>query len=391
MTTVKSEEGLDHSAGAAPKDSQPVLRVENLQKFFTRRDKTKVPAVDGIDLEVAPGEFLVLLGPSGCGKTTLLRCIAGLEQPDSGAITINGDVQYSSEARKSTTPDQRNLGMVFQSYALWPHMKVFANVAYPLKLRKVPRVEIRDRVMHVLELVGIEELAEQFPGQLSGGQQQRVALARALVSNNGLVLFDEPLSNVDAKVREQLRYEILRMQEEIGFAAIYVTHDQQEAMELADRVAVLHSGRIAQLARPEAIYDTPADHYVAKFVGAANEVHGKVSSNDGQRIVVQTEAGGVIGVPGEAGLAIGDEVSVIGRPERFVIGLTAAPAGENEWRGELVTTMFMGDQRGVVVRLPGWGDTRVHFQSTESIGLDVESLVVSIDPKSARVYRAPQS
>ena len=256
----------------------PALALRDIRKHFTRRDGTKVPAVDGIDLEVAQGEFVVLLGPSGCGKTTLLRCIAGLESPDHGEITIHGDRHYVSAEGLESSPNKRKLGMVFQSYALWPHMKVFSNVAYPLQVKRVSRQQVRERVTEVLKTVGVGELLEQYPGQLSGGQQQRVALARALVSSDGLLLFDEPLSNVDAKVREQLRYEIRRMQQQIGFAAIYVTHDQEEAMELADRIAVLNKGRIAQLGTAQEIYETPADRYVAKFIGATNEILGDVAS-----------------------------------------------------------------------------------------------------------------
>ncbi|MES2169516.1 MAG: ABC transporter ATP-binding protein [Actinomycetota bacterium] len=365
----------------------PALLIENVHKEFVRRDGTKVPAVDNISLRIEQGEFVVLLGPSGCGKTTLLRCVAGLEQPDSGTIVINGEPHYSSANRLNSPPDKRKLGMIFQSYALWPHMKVSQNVAYPLQVRKVPKSEIRDRVMNVLELAGIKELAEQYPGQLSGGQQQRVALARALVSNNGLVLFDEPLSNVDAKVREQLRFEILKMQAEIGFAAVYVTHDQDEAMELSDRIAVLNSGKISQLDRPEAIYDRPADRYVAKFVGATNEIEGVVKSigADGMAVVT-TEAGPVGGVIGQGGIAVGDTVCIIGRPENFVLGTTAPRADHNEWAGEVLTTMFMGDHRGAVVTVKGWGDVRVHFPSstTSEIG---DSVTVELPPKFARIYK----
>ena len=366
----------------------PALALRDIRKHFTRRDGTKVPAVDGIDLDVAQGEFVVLLGPSGCGKTTLLRCIAGLESPDHGEITIHGDRHYVSAEGLDSSPNKRKLGMVFQSYALWPHMKVFSNVAYPLQVKRVSRQQVRERVTEVLKTVGVGELLEQYPGQLSGGQQQRVALARALVSSDGLLLFDEPLSNVDAKVREQLRYEIRRMQQQIGFAAIYVTHDQEEAMELADRIAVLNKGRIAQLGTAQEIYETPADRYVAKFIGATNEIFGDVASIEGEgRATVATEAGLVIGIVGEEGLAEGDAVSVIVRPEKCELLQTGKSAGVNEWLVARAATVFMGASRRVAVNVGGWGDLQVQFSSGEALPDIGKPLRLRVPIECARIYR----
>ena len=366
----------------------PALALRDIRKHFTRRDGTKVPAVDGIDLEVAQGEFVVLLGPSGCGKTTLLRCIAGLESPDHGEITIHGDRHYVSAEGLDSSPNKRKLGMVFQSYALWPHMKVFSNVAYPLQVKRVSRQQVRERVTEVLKTVGVGELLEQYPGQLSGGQQQRVALARALVSSDGLLLFDEPLSNVDAKVREQLRYEIRRMQQQIGFAAIYVTHDQEEAMELADRIAVLNKGRIAQLGTAQEIYETPADRYVAKFIGATNEISGSVASIEGEgRATVATEAGLVSGILGEEGLAEGDAVSVIVRPEKCELLQTGKSAGVNEWLVARAATVFMGASRRVAVNVGGWGDLQVQFSSGEALPDIGKPLRLRVPIECARIYR----
>ena len=366
----------------------PALALRDIRKHFTRRDGTKVPAVDGIDLDVAQGEFVVLLGPSGCGKTTLLRCIAGLESPDHGEITIHGDRHYVSAEGLDSSPNKRKLGMVFQSYALWPHMKVFSNVAYPLQVKRVSRQQVRERVTEVLKTVGVGELLEQYPGQLSGGQQQRVALARALVSSDGLLLFDEPLSNVDAKVREQLRYEIRRMQQQIGFAAIYVTHDQEEAMELADRIAVLNKGRIAQLGTAQEIYETPADRYVAKFIGATNEISGSVASIEGEgRATVATEAGLVSGILGEEGLAEGDAVSVIVRPEKCELLQTGKSAGVNEWLVARAATVFMGASRRVAVNVGGWGDLQVQFSSGEALPDIGKPLRLRVPIECARIYR----
>ena len=373
--------------GTAAPDT-PAVSLRGISKHFVRRDGTRVPAIDGIDLDVAQGELVVLLGPSGCGKTTLLRCVAGLESPDAGDIAIHGDVHFASSQGIDSSPDRRKLGMVFQSYALWPHMKVFSNVAYPLQVRRVGRADIRRRVDEVLRTVGIGELHEQYPGQLSGGQQQRVALARALVSSDGLILFDEPLSNVDAKVREQLRYEIRRMQQQIGFASLYVTHDQEEAMELADRIAVLNKGRIAQLGTAEEIYETPADLYVAKFIGATNEIQGRIASVSGDGMAsVSTDAGEILGVLGQAGLVAGDAVSVIARPEKCQL-VDAAETGPNVWPVAAAHVVFMGASRRVAASLAGWGDVQVQFSSGEALP-DVRSgaLTLRIPADCARIYR----
>ncbi|HEX6511766.1 MAG TPA: ABC transporter ATP-binding protein, partial [Chloroflexota bacterium] len=248
----------------------PRVLVSHVSKTYRTRQREVVALAD-VSLAVADGEILVLLGPSGCGKTSLLRCIAGLERPDQGEIFIHGKAVFASSSGLALPPEDRHLSMVFQSYALWPHMSVFENVAYPLRNLKLKDAEVRERTTAVLGVVGLADYAAAYPGQLSGGQQQRVALARAVVANEGVVLFDEPLSNLDAKVRDRLRVELLALHRDIGFSALYVTHDQTEATALGDRIAVMDVGTVAQVGTPPEIYRQPNSRYVAQFIGSANE------------------------------------------------------------------------------------------------------------------------
>src|SRR5690606_6419057 len=231
-----------------------------------------VTAVDEINLTVNDGEFLTLLGPSGCGKTTTLRMIAGFTRPTNGQIYLDGELITSVNPRVFVPPERREMGMVFQTYAVWPHMDVFQNVAYPLKFKRLGRSESKERVEKALALVKLEGFANRYPHQLSGGQQQRVALARALVMEPEVLLLDEPLSNLDAKLREQMREEIRTLQRRLGVTIVYVTHDQLEAITMSDRIAVMNNGRILQLDTPREIYETPVDRFVAGFVGTANFV-----------------------------------------------------------------------------------------------------------------------
>jgi ABC-type Fe3+/spermidine/putrescine transport system ATPase subunit len=240
----------------------------SIRRLIKRYGETA--AVNGIDLEIAEGELVVLLGPSGCGKTTTLRAVAGLEDVDDGEIQIDGEVVSSS--RISVPPEKRAIGMVFQSYAIWPHLSVFDNVAFGLRLKRLPKAEIERRVLQVLELVGLSAMSVRGVGQLSGGQQQRVALARAVVLEPRLLLFDEPLSNLDAKLREHMRFELRQLQQRLGITSIYVTHDQQEAMAIADCIVLLRQGKIEQMGAPREIYERPASLFAAEFVGAANVV-----------------------------------------------------------------------------------------------------------------------
>jgi iron(III) transport system ATP-binding protein len=329
--------------------TEPIVSIEALAKTFRREDGTYARAINGVSLDVAPGEFVVLLGPSGCGKTTLLRAIAGLEEPDAGAISIRGHTVFDATNGVDLPPERRRLSMIFQSYALWPHMTAAQNVAYPLQNRRLKKKEIAERVGRVFELVGIPELQRQYPGQMSGGQQQRVALARALAGDADLILFDEPLSNVDAKVREQLRFELLSMQRELGFAAVYVTHDQAEAMELAHRVAVMREGEIAQVGPPQEIYLQPSSRYVADFVGTSNEVRGTVRSIGSDVAVVDTDLGEMRGIPTD-GVAVGSAAVAICRPERTRLA-PDEPSSPNRWRGEVRASAFLGASLEHVVRV----------------------------------------
>lgn len=339
-------------------EREPLARIRDLVKTFTRSGGSVVPAIDGVSLDVYPGEFLVLLGPSGCGKTTLLRTLAGLEQPDSGTIEIRGEAAFSAARRINVPPERRRLSMIFQSYALWPHMTAFDNVAYPLRNRpgrKLSRHDIAERVRRALDMTGVPELAGQYPNQMSGGQQQRIALARALVGSDDLILFDEPLSNVDAKVREQLRLELLSMQQELGFAAVYVTHDQAEAMQLGHRIAVLDRGRVAQLGSPSEVYGQPLSRYVANFVGTTNEILGTVESLSAPpdpTASVDTKLGTVLATVGHRGISVGDEVAALCRPERCQVSV-AEPGAGNKWRAEVVASLFLGAHTEHLLRVDG--------------------------------------
>jgi ABC-type Fe3+/spermidine/putrescine transport system ATPase subunit len=368
------------------------IQITNVTKRYRRAGGATITPVDNISLTVAENELVVLLGPSGCGKTTLLRCVAGLETPDEGEIVIDGRVVFSSAKGIFVPPDQRRLSMIFQSYALWPHMTVAQNVGYPLEGQKLPAAEIARRVSAALELVGVGGLEAQFPGRISGGQQQRVALARALVSNSSVVLFDEPLSNVDAQVRNQLRFELKRMQRQIGFSGVYVTHDQAEAMELGHRVAVLQSGRIAALDTPRRVYEEPTNHYVANFVGVSNFLDGHVRSVSEGRAVVETRFGLFeVAAAGQA-FAPGSAVELVLRPEKISLD-AAAPSGEarNTIPVRIEAQLFSGAYTEYVVsageqvfRVWSHDDTLRSFAEGDSAWL-------SIKPAALRLIRHPET
>src|SRR6266498_4025992 len=259
----------------------PEIQVENLIKTFGQQR-----ALDRVSFAVEDGELFTLLGPSGCGKSTTLMSIAGFQRPDEGRIAIGYETFFDADRGLSVSAERRNLGIVFQSYAVWPHMTVFDNLAFPLKVRKLKKRDIRTRVLEVLDLVEMHEYERRYPHQLSGGQQQRVALGRALVYSPSVLLLDEPFSNLDAKLRERARAWVKELQQTLGLTTIFVTHDQDEALSMSDRVAVTNAGEVQQIGTPEGVYRTPANRFVAEFVGRVNLIDGVVASADGGSLVL---------------------------------------------------------------------------------------------------------
>ena len=304
--------------------------------------------VEDLNLSVRRGEFLTLLGPSGSGKTTCLMMLAGFEQTTAGTILVDG------VSVQALPPDKREIGMVFQNYALFPHMTVGGNLSFPLEVRRMPPAERAERVQRALKLVQLEGFEDRRPGQLSGGQQQRVAIARALVFEPDLVLMDEPLGALDRRLREEMQFEIRRIQRELGVTVIYVTHDQQEAMVMSDRVAVFRDGRIEQIASPETLYEEPERAFVAHFIGENNLVAGTVVGSDGDICAVEAE-GGVVNAFDVQGSAPGDEVLLAIRPERLGV---AAGAGQyaNELVADVVDVVFIGDHLRVRLSVGGRDD-----------------------------------
>lgn len=330
--------------------SATYLEVKNLVKWFGN-DR----AVDDISFSVARGDFLTLLGPSGCGKTTTLMSIAGLHAIDSGSIRV-GDVVYTSPADSIfLPPEKRDIGMVFQSYAIWPHMTVTQNVAYPLEIRKIQRSEIDQRVADVLRLVGLADMSDKLATQLSGGQQQRASLARAIVAEPRLLLFDEPLSNLDLKLREQMRVELKRIQNEVGITSIYVTHDQSEALVMSDDIIVMSKGHIEQTGSPHQIYSQPTNGYVSNFIGVANLLEARVvKANGASQGEVEISEGGTVTTLScrlGKGIAAGDGAILSVRPEN-VHAERERPDGPAV-EGEVLQAIFLGSYVDCRVR---WGD-----------------------------------
>jgi spermidine/putrescine ABC transporter ATP-binding subunit len=305
------------------------ISVHDITKRFGKNE-----VVGRSSFSIGEGELFTLLGPSGCGKTTLLRLIAGFYTPDEGEIRFDG-------ARvNEVPPHERGIGMVFQNYALWPHMTVFDNVAYGLKLRELGRAEIGERVAAVLDKVRLSGLGERYPGQLSGGQQQRVALARALVLNPKILLLDEPLSNLDAKIRIQVRAEIRKLQKELGITTVYVTHDQEEALTLSDRIVVFNQGRVFQIGTPKELYERPRNRFVADFIGINNLLEGTVRAAESEFLAVDTALGRLRALP-NAELRPGDQCVICVRPENIAVG--GAGAERNLARGKISFAAYLGN------------------------------------------------
>ena len=323
-----------------------MLKVEGLFTEYPNDAGQIVKAAQNVSFTVAEGRLFTLLGPSGCGKTTTLRSIAGLERPRAGEISVNDRVVYSSSKGIFVAPNRRGFGMVFQSYAIWPHMNVFQNVAFPLEVgsRRYSRDTIRDNVTRVLSAVQLDHLTDREATKLSGGQQQRLALARALVMEPALLLLDEPLSNLDAKLREKMRFELKRLQRELKITTVYVTHDQSEALALSHEIAVMKDGRIQQVGSPRDIYERPANQFVADFVGTTNFIEGTVLGRESARPgswVVRTEMG-EIEVKSAEDLRVDGPVMLSVRPEDVELAETK-PEGGNVWEGRVDQKVFLGE------------------------------------------------
>jgi len=335
--------------------TQPAVRIEHLSKTY---QGTSRPAVDDLSLTVEEGQIFTLLGPSGCGKTTTLRIIAGLEVADTGSIHFGGRPVVDSSRGLSLQPDKRGIGMVFQSYAIWPHMTVAQNVAFPLKAQKYPRAEIADRVARALALVGMDGYQKRPGPLLSGGQQQRVALARALAPEPRVLLLDEPFSNLDAKLREQMRLEVKLLQKRLGIAVVFVTHDQVEALSLSDQIAIMRDGRIQQLGRPLDLYEAPSNEFVRDFVGKTVLFRGSVEAVDSSGELTVVLSGSECRVTGRssvgASMGVGTPVHLGVRPEDIKIASAALPPDPaGAIAGIAHTALFVGERVEYQVEVPG--------------------------------------
>ena len=350
------------------------VRLEHVSKIYQDpKTKKEFYAVYDTSLDIEPGTFVTLLGPSGCGKTTTLRMIAGFESPDEGEIYLGG------EPINALTPNKRDTAMVFQSYALLPHYNIFDNVAYGLRLRKMDKETIKKKVTDILALVGLEGMETRMTNQLSGGQQQRVALARALVLEPGVLLFDEPLSNLDAKLRVTMRTEIRRIQQEAGITAVYVTHDQSEAMAISDQIIIMEKGLVSQIGSPEEIYYHPKNEFVADFIGEANFLKGTLIEKNGSDGIAQI-GNDKVDVKEVGHLNIGDECELVLRPEAAVL------ADQGQLPCKVILSCFMGSYQNYHVMV---GDTLVKItdfnpKNKKIYGVGDEAYVV-FDPKNVHI------
>jgi iron(III) transport system ATP-binding protein len=368
-----------------------MLSVKDLFKEYPNDHGQVVKAAQDITFEVPQGKLFTLLGPSGCGKTTTLRSIAGLERPSSGEINIDDRVVYSSKKKVFIQPNRRDIGMVFQSYAIWPHMNVFNNAAFPLQVgkKKYSKKQIEEKVLRTLHVVALDGLESREATKLSGGQQQRLALARALVMEPQLLLLDEPLSNLDAKLRERMRFELKRLQRELGITSVYVTHDQSEALALSNKIAVMNAGHIVQIGSPREIYEVPNSQFVADFIGTTNFVHGKVIEPVKEGYYkVHTEIGQIV-TQSVNPLDKDDQILISIRPENIHVSLDR-PEATNVIEAKVDTRIFLGEYMDVQLKIgESLLQARIHPSLRVSVGnqvyleMEPEKCIAILDSKSS--------
>jgi iron(III) transport system ATP-binding protein len=361
-------------------ETRYMVQIADLEKYFGE-DKERVHVLKGISLDIPEGSLYTFLGPSGCGKTTTLRCVAGLERPDGGAISIDEATVFAAGERVYVPTNRRPIGMVFQSYAIWPHMTVFENVAYPLTIQRRPKREIKERVVGVLKIVGLQGLEDRPAPKLSGGQQQRVAFARALVNQPKVLLLDEPLSNLDAKLREQMRFEIKALQRRVNITTIYVTHDQGEALAISDQIAVMHGGKLIEVGSPHELYSRPKRRFTATFLGLTNLIQGRVLElgGDSKPGRIETKKGILLFVPA-ASLQAKQAAVISIRPEHIQVHKKKPAEIDNVVEGTVKESVFMGDAYHCHVAV---GDDllRVHTHPFLSM-TPGEKVYLHLDPQS---------
>jgi iron(III) transport system ATP-binding protein len=369
MTFAVDSPSLTDSASAH-------MRVNGLKKTFG-----KVHAVDGVSFDVKRGEFLTLLGPSGCGKSTTLRLIAGLERPDEGEIQVDGRVVTSPRSGVFVAPEKRGMGMVFQSYAIWPHMTVFENIAFPMRVRHAPAAEVNARVNQVLDIIGLSGMANRPAPDLSGGQQQRVALGRALVANPTLLLLDEPFSNLDARLREGMRVEMGELQRRLGLTTIFVTHDQTEAMMLSDRIFVMNAGGVEQSGTPREVYEQPASRFVMDFLGRINYLAAQVVRLGSGEHAARLSDGTQVAVAIPDGLTEGQAVTLAFRSADVDLGLRLDGFG---WRGVVRRVAYLGGREEYVLEMTDGAEIKAE-RATQNLtpGTHVE---VHVPPRKIRAW-----
>jgi iron(III) transport system ATP-binding protein len=366
------------------------IKIEGLTKNFGA-----FRALNGIDISISEKEFVTLLGPSGCGKTTTLRILAGFLTPDAGSVAVGGEVISSPE--HVVQPEQRRMGMVFQNYAVWPHMSVRENVAFGLRYSKLPRKEHSARVEQILASMGLDGLENRHPGELSGGQQQRVALARSLVVEPSILLLDEPLSNLDAKLREHMRSELKSLQRRTGITFVYVTHDQAEAMALSDRIVVFRRGSVQQVGTPREVYEQPANLFVADFMGLVNRVEGVVAGSEGDALIVDVGGHRIKAIARDAVAVSGAPVTVAIRPEALAFG-NSAESRVNTLKGVVVDATFLGNIvdyqvniGGVTLRVQGERGSSHPAGSEVALTVPVAECVAMTEEAGQMEKQPPQS